>query len=118
MPSNGHHSPATPAGVPTHIALIDALGLFHGEMINDLVADYFSNPDRQDCWLTGNDKVPVGVAYYAPERLNDISWNLYPIAIQVNLQGQGRGSAMMRYIEHFLRTWGERMLSKRRAFLV
>lgn len=102
--------PTTTADVPALKALIDALDLFPGEMLDDMMADYFTSPDSRDCWLTDDDKGAVGVAYYAPERLTDGTWNLYLIAIQADRQGQGRGAAMMRYVEHDLRTRGERLL--------
>ena len=102
--------PATSADVPALKALIDALGLFPGEMLESMMADYFTNPQSRDCWLTDEDTGPVGVAYYAPERLTDGTWNLYLIAIQADQQGQGRGAALMRYVEADLQARSERLL--------
>ena len=102
--------PTLPEDVPALKTLIDALGLFPGEMLDDMMADYFTNPDSRDCWLTDDEDGPVGIAYYAPERLTEGTWNLYLIAIQANRQGQGRGAAMMRYVEQALREGGERLL--------
>ena len=102
--------PATSADVPALKALIDALGLFPGEMLESMIADYFTNPQSRDCWLTDEDTGPVGVAYYAPERLTDGTWNLYLIAIQADQQGQGRGAALMRYVEADLQARSERLL--------
>lgn len=102
--------PVTPDDVPVLKDLIDALGLFPGEMLDGMMADYFTNPDSSDRWLTDDENGPVGVAYYAPERLTEGTWNLYLIAIQADLQGKGRGAAMMRYVEQALRERGERLL--------
>lgn len=102
--------PATSADVPALKALIDALGLFPGEMLESMMADYFTNPQSCDCWLTDEDTGPVGVAYYAPERLTNGTWNLYLIAIQADQQGQGRGAALMRYVEADLQARSERLL--------
>lgn len=102
--------PTLPEDVPALKTLIDALGLFPGEMLDDMMADYFTNPDSRDCWLTDDESGPVGVAYYAPERLTEGTWNLYLIAIQADQQGKGRGAAMMRYVEQALRERGERLL--------
>ncbi|CAN5361014.1 GNAT family N-acetyltransferase [soil metagenome] len=102
--------PATSADVPALKALIDALSLFPGEMLESMMADYFTNPQSRDCWLTDEDTGPVGVAYYAPERLTDGTWNLYLIAIQADQQGQGRGEALMRYVEADLQARSERLL--------
>ncbi|GAB3641274.1 GNAT family N-acetyltransferase [Spirosoma arcticum] len=102
--------PVTSGDVPALKALIDALGLFPGEMLDDMMADYFTNPDSSDCWLIDDENGPVGVAYYAPERLTEGTWNLYLIAVQADQQGKGRGAAMMRYVEQALRERGERLL--------
>ena len=102
--------PTLPADVPALKALIDALDLFPGEMLDDMMADYFTNPDSSDAWLTDDDNGPVGVAYYAPERLTEGTWNLYLIAIHADRQGQGRGAAIMQYVEQALRARGERLL--------
>lgn len=103
--------PTVPADVPALKTMIDALGLFPGEMLDDMMADYFMAADSNHCWLTDHDdNGPLGVAYYAPERLTEGTWNLYLIAIQSDRQGQGRGKAMMRHIEQTLRARGERLL--------
>ncbi len=102
--------PATLADVPTLKSMIDALGLFPGEMLDDMMNEYFTNPDSGAIWLTDDDNGPVGVAYYAPERLTEGTWNLYLIAIQADRQGQGRGAAMMRHVEDDLRTREQRLL--------
>ncbi len=103
--------PTLPEDVPALKALIDALGLFPGDMLDDMMADYFSHSESNHFWLTDHGDIgPVGVAYYAPERLTDGTWNLYLIAIQSDRQGQGRGKAMMRYVEQTLRERGERLL--------
>lgn len=103
--------PTLPEDVPALKTLIDALGLFPGEMLDDMMADYFSQPDSNHFWLTDHDENgPVGVVYYAPERLTEGTWNLYLIAIQADQQGKGRGAAMMRYVEQALREGGERLL--------
>lgn len=74
-------------------------------------ADYFSNPETEDIWLTklDHDK-PVAIAYCAPERLTDGTYNLYLIAVHKELQAKGIGGQMIRYIEQLLRSKGKRML--------
>lgn len=101
---------AVPDDLPALKALIDTVDLFPSDTLDDMMADYFTNPDTRDCWLTDDDNGLVSVAYYAPERLTDGTWNLYLIAIQADRQGQGRGATMMRYVENDLRARGERLL--------
>lgn len=102
--------PATPDDLPALKTLMDAVGLFPSDMLDDMMADYFNQTDSNHFWLTDDDDGLVGIAYYAPERLTDGTWNLYLIAIHPDRQGQGRGAALLRYVEHQLRERGERIL--------
>lgn len=103
--------PAVTDDVPGLKALIDATGLFPSSMLDEMMADYLDNDGRSEhCWLTDDDGGPVGVAYYAPERLTEGTWNLYLIAIHPDRQGQRRGAALIRHVEQTLRARGERIL--------
>ncbi len=96
------------------LALAEATGLFESNQIEELAQmlnQHFSNEtDRQGVWLTDYDNEPVGVAYVAPERMTDGTWNLYLIAIHPNHQKQGRGAVLLRYVEQMLAERGERVL--------
>jgi ribosomal protein S18 acetylase RimI-like enzyme len=61
-------------------------------------------------WVTDDDGGPVGVAYYAPERMTDRTWNLYMIAVHPARQGQGRGTSLLRHVERDLIARGARLL--------
>lgn len=61
-------------------------------------------------WLTDDDGGPVGVAYYAPERLTEGTWNLYMLAVRPDRQRQGRGAALVRHVERELAARGARLL--------
>ncbi|MEZ0540335.1 GNAT family N-acetyltransferase [Fibrella arboris] len=107
-PKSGIIRSVTPDDVPALKALIDTVDLFPSAMLDDMMTDYLTNPASSDCWLT--DTGLAGVAYYAPERLTEGTWNLYLIAIHPDRQGQGRGAALIRYVEQALRERGERLL--------
>lgn len=96
------------------LALAEATGLFESDQIEELAQmlnQHFSNEtDSQGIWLTDYDNEPVGVAYVAPERMTDGTWNLYLIAIHPNYQKQGRGAVLLRYVEQMLAERGERVL--------
>lgn len=96
------------------LALAEATGLFESDQIEKLAQmlnQHFSNEtDSQGIWLTDYDNEPVGVAYVAPERMTDGTWNLYLIAIHPNHQKQGRGAVLLRYVEQMLAERGERVL--------
>lgn len=96
------------------IALVEALGLFAPheiEVINQMLSDYFgSAAESLDFWLTDDDDGLVGVAYVAPERMTEGTWNLYLIAVHPNYQRQGRGAALLAQVEQILTKRGERLL--------
>jgi len=103
--------PVVPGDVPALKALIDAAGLFPSNMLDDMLAPYFEQErDGPQVWLTGDEGGPVAVAYYAPERMTEGTWNLYLIAVHPERQGRGRGSALLRHVEAALAARGERVL--------
>ena len=76
-----------------------------------MLGEYFAGTLGHDhYWVTDDDDGPIGVAYYAPERMTVGTWNLYMIAVRPDLQGQGRGTALLRYVEQTLTARGERLL--------
>ena len=96
------------------IALADSLGMFQPndlEELSEMLTDYVgSDSDSNHFWVTDDDDGPVGVAYCAPERMTNGTWNLLFIAVRPDRQGQGRGAALMRYIEQTLMARGARLL--------
>ncbi len=96
------------------IILAEASGLFEPSQTEELVQmlDQHFNGDteNQDLWFTDDDNGLVGVAYVAPERMTEGTWNLYLIAIHPDHQRQGRGVALLRHVEQVLASRGERVL--------
>lgn len=100
-----------PGDVPALKALIDATALFPSHMLDDMLASYFEQGSTGlQAWLTDDEGGPASVAYYAPERMTDGTWNLYLIAVHPQRQGGGRGSALLRHVEATLAMRGERVL--------
>ena len=52
----------------------------------------------------------ASVLFYRPEDAADRAYDLTMIAVRPDLQGGGRGAALMRYAEHDLRQRGQRLL--------
>ena len=106
--------PTTPADTAAILALAVASGLFPPDGIDELagvLASHFDGSLGVDhAWLTDDDGGPVGVAYFAPERMTSGTWNLHMIAIHPDRQGRGRGAALVRHVEGLLAGRGERLL--------
>lgn len=99
------------ADLPALKDVLDAVDLFPSAMLDDLIADYLSNPASEHLWFTTEDEgIPVSIAYCEPERMTDGTWNLLAIAVRPDRQGCGVGGQMMRYIEDLLAARGQRIL--------
>ncbi len=91
--------------------VIETSGLFPADLLDGMVSDYFSNSETEEIWLTSLDNNrPIAIAYCAPERLTDGTYNLYLIAVHKEFQGKGMGGHLMKYIESLLQSKGKRIL--------
>ena len=106
--------PTTPGDTDALIAVACSSGLFEPHQIEELtgmLAQYFSNQSTaNEIWVTDDDHGAVGVAYAAPERMTEGTWNLYLIAVHADRQRQGRGTAILKYVERLLASKGQRLL--------
>ena len=109
MDVTGRFRPLVVGDVAGLKGLIDATGLFPSDMLDTMLAPYFEpGGQSQDHWLT--EDTLVSVAYCAPERMTEGTWNLLLIAVHPDFQGQGRGTALLRQVEAMLAARGERLL--------
>jgi ribosomal protein S18 acetylase RimI-like enzyme len=105
------------------IAVAEASGLFETDQTDELAQmldAHFSNEgdggESSDVWVVDEDDSDnnnnriVGLAYIAPERMTQGTWNLYLIAVHPDSQKQGRGTALLHYVENMLAKKGERIL--------
>ncbi len=91
--------------------VLDTIELFPSEMLDDLMSDFFNNPETEEIWFTAiQHEKPCAIGYCAPEKLTDRTHNLYAIGVQNDLQGKGIGKKMMTFIEDYLRNEGNRIL--------
>ena len=91
--------------------IIDSNSLFPSEMLSGMMHKFFNVPDSKEYrFVSEHEGSLVGIAYSAPERLTDGTYNLYLIAIRKTHHGQGIGSEMMAHIENMLKAIGQRIL--------
>lgn len=106
--------PATSDDTSALIALAEASVPFEPNEIEELLqllAQHFdSNGNSRDFWITDDDNGLVSVAYVAPERMTEGTWNLYLIAVHPDHQRQGRGKVLLEHVEQLLANRGERVL--------
>jgi len=101
----------SPNDVEAIKTVIDSSELFPSEMLDDMIKDYFENESSSDIWLTKCDgQNPVAIAYCAPEKMTEGTYNLYLIAVHKNYQGKGIGSEIMSYLENLLKKMKQRVL--------
>ncbi len=92
------------------IALATASGLFEPDQ-TDMLSGMLRSPEVNDVWFTDeNGDIPVGVAYMAPEKMTDGTWNLYWIAVDPDHQRQGRGKAILEHVQNWLVKKQQRIL--------
>lgn len=110
MQQDFHIRPVISQDLPALKVVIDANDLFPSDMLDEMIADYLTNEDSNDYWVTYDDGQPVAIAYCAPERMTTGTWNLYLIAVHPDFQQEGRGGSVLRYIEQKLAANGARIL--------
>ena len=110
MTISGRIRPIKPKDIPALKTVIDANDLFPSDMLDEMTADYFQNENNNELWFTYEDDKPVAIAYCAPEKMTEGTWNLYLIAVHPDYQGKSYGTAMMQYIEQVLTEKGEKLL--------
>ena len=91
--------------------VLNTIELFPSEMLDDMIADYFDNPESEDIWFTSIMKnKPIAIGYCAPEQMTKGTFNLYALGVRSDVQASGIGSQMMTFIETYLRNKGHRIL--------
>ena len=114
MTSAPRFRPARPEDQDKILALAEEAGLVAGaevEQFDGMLRAYFDGTlDKGSHWVVDGEQNVQGAAYFAPEMLTDGTWNLYFIAVQPGLRGKGRGGALLRHVEQYLKDRGQRLL--------
>jgi len=106
--------PALPRDRAAILDVARRSGLFSPEDIAEVDAmldGFLTGTSDADRWLVNvADGDVAAVAYYAPERLTDGTWNLYLLAVHPRHRGQGRGTELVHEVEQDLRRAAARVL--------
>ena len=91
-------------------AVISSTDLFPAELLEDMIAPALGEPSSGELWRVLEDGGVRGLAYAAPERMTEGTWNLLLIAVDAAAQGQGIGTCLIGAIEAELAGSGARLL--------
>ncbi len=101
----------TPSDIPYLKQVLDSIELFPSEMLDEMIADFFDNPESEDVWFTAlQNEEAISIGFCSPEKLTEGTYNLYALGIRSDIQAKGIGSKMMSFIEDHLRNKGSRVL--------
>ena len=78
--------------------------LFPAEMLGEMIAPFFNEPDNPEKWLVceeGENGV-IGFGYFRQEPLAEGTWNLLAIGFRKNHQGHGYGATLVAEVEKAL----------------
>lgn len=82
-----------PADLDAARRIIAATGLFPAELLADMVAPALAGAD--ELWFVAITNGVSGLAYAAPERLTNGTWNALLLAVDPAAHGRGLGRALM-----------------------
>ena len=103
--------PIKKSDLPALKEVLDTIELFPSEYLDGMIADYLDNPESEDIWFTSTEgEKPISLAYCAPEKFTEGTFNLYAIGVKKDCQGKGLGGKMMDYLEKELKSAGNRVL--------
>ncbi len=85
--------------------ILDQVGLFPAEMLDDMIDPFFSDTNSDVYWHTYEHcGEPIALLFCEKERITESTWNILAIAVKPTFQSQGIGELMMKNIEQALRT--------------
>ncbi|MXW40921.1 MAG: GNAT family N-acetyltransferase [Synechococcus sp. SB0668_bin_15] len=84
--------------------------LFPSDMLEDMIAGYIGQTNRDIWFVSVADRQVVGFGFCQPERMMSGTWNLLAIGILTSYRGRGIGRSMTGYLENRLRLDRQRIL--------
>jgi ribosomal protein S18 acetylase RimI-like enzyme len=80
--------------------IIAATDLFPPDLLDDMVTPALAGGD--EIWFVAEERGVVGLAYAAPERLTNGTWNALLLAVDPSMHARGAGRALMEHVERTL----------------
>ncbi len=91
--------------------IVDDNQMFPSEYIDGMAEGYLKN-SSEERWFVAEHPAEgvIAIAYCAPERMTNGSWNLLLIAVFKQHQGKGVGSQLIQFVENELKQNNARLL--------
>lgn len=91
--------------------VLDSCGLFPSEFLDEMIADYLSEEEGLEIWLTTevNGKI-VSIVYVGPEKLTNGTYNLYAMGVHEDYQRRGIARSVLEVVEDQLKDRKARLL--------
>ncbi|NMH61173.1 GNAT family N-acetyltransferase [Alteromonas ponticola] len=85
--------------------------MFPSEYLDDMVSGFLKK-ETEELWFVSetDENEVISIAYCAPERMTEGTWNLLLIAISKKMQGRGIGSDLVAHVEQDLKLKDARIL--------
>ncbi|WP_299967265.1 GNAT family N-acetyltransferase [uncultured Roseobacter sp.] len=97
--------------IPALQDVLDRTGLFPGDVLPGMAADFLADEESPDLWLTCEaEGRAIGFCYAVPEEMAEGAWNMLAIAVLPSKQGGGCGGVLLRHLEAKLKERGQRIL--------
>lgn len=97
--------------LPAVKKIIDENQMFPSEYLDEMTQDYFAQQAEEFWFVSENELGNINaVAYCAPERMTEGTWNLLLIAVSKSEQGSGVGTHLMSFVENKLTQIDARVL--------
>ena len=106
-----HIRALTPSDLSPVKKIIDDNQMFPSEYLDEMTAGYFSQQAQELWFVAETEQGQVNaIAYCAPERMTEGTWNLLLIAVDKSEQGAGVGTQLMAFVEARLTEMETRVL--------
>jgi len=108
--------PTSPDDTSALVRLAEATAFFKPheiEALEEVLADYHAvnhGYGHRAVTLTDDAKVILGFAYFAPTAMTDRTWELWWLAVEPAVQGQGHGRTLLEHFEAAVHADGGRLM--------